>query len=522
MAERRGFGRAKIPSDVRRARVTRHELLHLMADAVEETLPQDSDEYEDLEIGEVSEPFSDFIARQNPSLLDYEHVPRQAEVVDRMIAGEHDRVLVIEPPRYFKTEHWSRLLAAYFLRQFPKLHVGLASYGASLAWNISEEARAYYVADGGKLAKDTRAKRLWATDKGGEMWAAGTGGPMLGFGYHLGIIDDPVDPQKADSPTWQRRFREWYPGKFLSRAEPGALHVFVMQRLGQLDPVDFLLKREVGHPGPPQIEKAPAFWHVVFLDEIKSEEPIAEYDGPQGLPETCTLEPDPRDVGEVLAPSRFTPDEVERKQRDAGPYVNAAQRQGRPMEPSGDFWKKKWFQRRIYTELPEKAYDGGKDWDTAYTKNEANAATAWLESYRGPGEEGEFPIYIHDLDWDWLEFPEQVEWMKMIKGPHYVEAKATGKSNVQVLAREGITASEVTVQGDKFARAAGAQPVVAQGRVWVRDAVYDSLLLGERQGLLRVTAEQLQSDGAGLDVNDVFVQAIARHVGGLANRVWFR
>jgi hypothetical protein len=455
----------------------------------------------------LPEPFHDFVARHNPSLLRYEHVPRLVDVADRVVRGEITRLLVILAPRYFKSETFSRLLPAYFLRQNPHLHAGLASYGAELAWSLSEEARNYFEGDGGELSDSTAAKKQWKTNRGGRMWAAGVGGPLLGFGYHLGIVDDPTDPEKAHSPTYQRRFREWWPAKFLSRMEPGARVVFVMQRLGLDDPVDFLFRREVGE----NTDKAPEHWHVLLADEIRSDEPLGRWNGPMGLPPTCTLEPDPRPLGAVLAPSRFNPEQVKALQTAAGTLVTSAQRQGRPMRPTGDFWRKDWF--RTYDALPPDAYNGGKDWDTAYTAKDANSASAFIETYRGRGNKDQFPIYVNDIDWDWREFPQLVEWMKSKPGPHYVEQKASGKSAVQSLAAEGIAAKEVPVKGDKFARAAAVQSAVANRRVWVRKDVLHELLYGERQGLLRVTAEQLMDEGPDLDVNDVFVQAITRHLG---------
>lgn len=467
------------------------------------------------------EPFGLFVARHNPRLLRFEHVPRLAAIVDRVISGAVPRLLVILPPRYFKTEIFSRLLGGYFARQNPHQWAAIVSYGADLAWEISEDARHYYLGDGGKLDPDSGAKKRWRTKVGGGCWAAGVGGPLLGRGYHLGIVDDPTDPEKAHSPTYQRRFREWWPAKFLSRQEPGARIIVVMQRLGVEDPVDFLFRREVGE----DTELAPEHWHVALLDEIKSSEPLGRWGGPMGLPPTCTLEPDPRPHGAVLAPTRFTLEQARQLQIVAGPIVASAQRQGRPIRPAGDFWRKDWFQ--IYDELPEHAHNGGKDWDTAYTREEQNSASAWIESYRGvdrTGPDGKqisgtFPIYVHDCGWDWWEFPELVAEMLKLSGPHFIEKKASGKSAAQTLRREKIRVEEVAVDGDKLARASGVQPVVAQGRIYVRRSIVTRLFEGERQGLLRVTAEGLVTGTGDLDLNDAFVQAIARHTGWKKRKV---
>lgn len=454
----------------------------------------------------LPETFESFIGRVNPTLLDFEHIPKLASVANRVALGILTRVIVMLPPRYLKTETFSRLLAAFFLRQYPWLNTGLVSYGAELAWSISEESRNYYELDGGLLSKDASAKKRWKTHRNGEMWAAGVGGPLLGFGYHLGIVDDPTDPEKVESLAYQRRFREWWPSKFLSRQEPNARIVVVMQRLGMNDPIDFLFRREVGE----DTEKSQENWHVVAMDEVKSDEPLGRWKGPRGLPPSCTLEPDERSAGQILAPSRFNEKQVKYLQ-NTGAVTVAAQRQQRPMRPMGEYWKKGWF--RVYDELPVEAYNGGKDWDTAYTKKETNAASAFVESYRGPGDDNVFPIYIENVGWEWLKFPELLDWMQALVGPHYVEAKASGKSVTDALQANGIAASEVQVVKDKFARANTVQRAVMNRRVYVKRGVLHDLLYGERQGLLRITVEMLQEDGKGLDLNDAFVQALTRHAG---------
>ena len=457
--------------------------------------------------------FGKYVQRHNPTLLGYEHIPRLVDIGERIVAGVLPRVLVIMPPRYFKSEVFSRLLPGYFLRQNPDRHVGLASYGAQLAWELSEEARNYFEADGGIVRPETAAKRRWRSRDGGEMWADGVGGSLLGRGWHLGIIDDPTDPEKAHSPTFQRRFEDWFPSKFISRQEPSGALVVVMQRLGVGDPIEFLFRREVGE----DTDEAPEHWHVVVCDEMKSTAPLGRWGGPMGLPPTCTLEPDPREPGEVLAPTRFTPAEVQKLQIAAGSYVAAAQRQQRPSAPTGEFWKADYFEGRVYDELPANAFDGGWDWDLAYTKNEANSASAGVKSFKGPpsnGNRDNFPIYIDDVDWDWLEFPELVAFIKAKDGPHYIEDKASGKSADQTLQREGVASRTVKVDGgDKFARASAVQPIASNRRVWISRRVKRKLLEGERQGLLRVTAEALLAGGPDLDVNDAFVQALNRHAG---------
>lgn len=492
------------------------EVREMMLEAEE---PLDLPDF-NFDFSDPPEHFGDFVRRRNPTLFRFEHIPTVVQVVDRWVRGEILRLLVHEPPRYLKSEIFSRLLPAYIMRHFPRAMLGLASYGAALAWALSEQARDYFVRDGGTLSATTAGKQFWKSAEEAQMWAIGAGGPALGFGYHFGIVDDPLDPLRWASPTRQQAFKTWWPGKFLSRQEPDARIALVMQRLGRGDPFDFLFAREVGAEGE---DLAPENWHVLFMDEIHSLAPISVYQGPKGLPETCTLEPDPREEGEVLAPSRYGPEAVKRLQRTAGSIVAAAQRQGRPIKPEGDFWKKGEFQ--IIHELPPEAFDGGWDWDLAETKKKKNAASAGIRTFRGlnrldpddPKEERRlprtFPIFITEVWFDWLEFPELVSLVRSKEGPHYVEAKSAGKPLVQSLEREGLAMQEVPVDGNKLTRATAVQPIVSNGRVFVLAAAARVLLEAEKQGLLTIRAEDLADQRGYLDVNDVFVQALARHDG---------
>jgi len=454
--------------------------------------------------------FKTFVEVMDPTLLKFEHIPKLIDVAERMLQGTLRHVMVLAPPRYLKSQVFSRLLPAYYLLKYQTRTFALASYAATLAFELSEAARENFVGAGGTLSQETSAKARWQTTGQGTMWAVGVhGGGALGRGFHMGAIDDPMHPDHAYSYTRREQFKRWYENTWLRALEPQAQLAFIMQRLHVEDPIDYLFRREMGEGEV----RGPMHWHVVVLDEVKSDEPLGRWSGPQGLPPTCTLEPDERKVGQVLAPSRFSPEEVKERQ-GMNPLVTSAQRQQRPLRPSGDFWREGWF--RTYDDLPAHAYNGGWDWDTAQTANERNSATAGVQTFRGPSVKdhpNQFDIYVHDLGVKHVEFPEMIAWMNTCGGPHYVEDKSSGKSSVQALKAQGVVAKEVPVKGDKLARASAVQPTVSAGRVYVRSAIMPELLYMQEQGLLRITAEGLQGDGEGLDLNDAFVQGLTRHLG---------
>ena len=69
------------------------------------------------------------------------------------------------------------------------------------------------------------------------------------------------------------------------------------------------------------------------------------------------------------------------------------------------------------------------------------------------------------LGYDFKEFPELINMMRLQASPHYIEKKASGKSAKQTLTSQGITAIEVDVKGgDKIARARMATPKAEAGR----------------------------------------------------------
>lgn len=467
--------------------------------------------------------FAEFVQQYNIghqlTIADYEHGETLVEVAEQVCRGYIDRLMVMMPPRYLKSTTFSQLLPAYYLHRYPQRNVGLASHTASLAWKHSDKARDKFKAAGGETAKSRDAKRAWGNSHGGEMWAEGVGGSITGKGFDLGIIDDPLQQEDARSRKKKDEFESWYPGTWHNRQEPDAQMIVVMQRLAEDDPIDFLFRREVGD----DTETAPEHWTVLCLDEIKSDEPLASYDGPMGLPETCTLIDDDRDTGEVLAPSRFNEEQVMNRQRGSGEQADA-QRQQRPSAPSGDFWKESWFEvfgdpsNAPRDDVPDGAQAHGKDWDTAYTDKERNSATAYVETAHTT-EDGEPIIWVFGCDWRWKEFPDLIPWMRRLDAPHYVEAKASGKSVVQTLERQDVKAEEVEVEGgDKYARANSVRGIVGSeetggtGRVRVHASIAEKLLLGEDQGLLRIRSEQLAEGEGDLDLNDAFVQALNRHV----------
>lgn len=235
--------------------------------------------------------------------------------------------MIFLPPRHSKSEMFSRLFSAYYLKRFPHRWVGVNSYAAELAYTLSNAARQNFVTCGGELSDDTTAKKHWETKQGGGMWAAGVGGPITGKGFHLGIIDDPVkNSEEANSEVIREKHKEWYKTTFLTREEPDAAIVIILTRWHEDDLAGWLLNEETTD----EDEHSKENWHIVCLPAI-SEESIE-------FPETCTVEPDFRDEhGVALCPERYPIEKLLKKKAKGEREFNALYQQ-RPSPKEGYFF----------------------------------------------------------------------------------------------------------------------------------------------------------------------------------------
>jgi hypothetical protein len=401
--------------------------------------------------------------------------------------------MVFEPPRQGKSEQVSRLFPGYYLFRHPEHHVGLTSYSANLAYNLSRDARSNYESTGRKLAGDASAVEEWRTEQGGRFWSDGVGGAITGKGFHLGIIDDPLkNREEAESEVIREKIWNWYTSTFYTRQEPGAAILLVMTRWHSVDLAGMLLKEEKTNP---------EHWHIVNFaaDELtKSEQ----------FPSTCTVEPDWRGKdGVALCPERYDEKALHQIRAAIGLRDYTALYLQRPTVESGNIWKREWFEvfdDAVFSQNGKsiKLSNEGIDWDTAYTEDEENSACAYVRSSLG----SDGCVYVTDIDFDWVEFPDLVKWMSRMEAPHHIEAKSTGKSAVQALNKMKIYAIEVKVRGgDKVARTKIVTPLVESRKVKIHRSVYDKLLNDPRQGILKFPSGEFS------DLNDAFVQALNRH-----------
>lgn len=433
--------------------------------------------------------FREYIRDVNPRFRFYRHSEVVIEQLERIEAGEINRLMIFMPPRHGKSELVSRLFPGWYLRRHADQFAALASYGADLAYSLSRNARDFYEMSGGEMDAAASAIKHWETGYGGGMWACGVGGPATGRGFSIGIVDDPVKNwEDAYSETFRNKTWDWWQSTWLTRMNEEDSPLIVMNTRWHDDELaGRLLEQE---------KEEPERWTIVSFEAIKEKVQIS-------FPDTCEVIDDHREEGDPLCPQRFSLKGLMKKKASVGDRKWAALYQQNPSPAEGAMWKEAWFDdAHLFDTIPPGLLFIANDWDTAYTEKEINSANAFIKA--GILRNGD--IYVLDFGFRWLEMPELLTWMRRVAGAHYIEAKASGKSAKQMLHREGFDVTEVKIEGgdDKVARTSLVTPTAESGHLYVRRSIVQMLLHHEKQGILRFP------NGANDDVNDVLVQAINR------------
>ena len=321
-----------------------------------------------------------------------------AGVLQQVCDGLLKRVLIFAPPRHGKSEAVSRLFPAYYLYRHPERWVGLCAHTAELAHTFSRAARTYYYT--AHERQSTGAVKHWETGRGGGLWAAGVGGAILGKGFHLGLIDDPVkNAEEAASDRVRASHLDWYQSVFYTRAEPDAAIVIIQQRWNEEDLAGALLKQEWAEAEHETSEDAePERWHIVNFEALRSTpqeiKQIEEDEGRPLWPPTCTVEPDWRAPGEALAPERYPRERLLKIKRRLGPYFWSALYQQRPRPKSGLLFQIEKLQIVADVEVPWSVLQVVRYWDKAATEGAGNYTVGALLGFDPVSE----LVYVLDIE----------------------------------------------------------------------------------------------------------------------------
>ena len=421
-----------------------------------------------------------------------EYLCNELQSMVERVAKREDKLydLIINiPPGTSKSTIATVMLPAWSWTIDPRIRNLTASYSASLSTDHAVKSRDIIKSDKYKLyfpnisiKADQDNKTHYKNDVGGERYATSVTGTVTGFHAHLIIVDDPLNPKGASSEADRLTANSFMDVTLSTRKVSKSVTptILVMQRLHQKDCTGNWLEKDGKNVK-----------HICLPGELsKDVKPIELRD---------------RYINGLLDVKRLNNKDLKELKINLGSYGYAGQIMQIPSPLDGGIWQK-WIKpiddNELNALLPN-MLNLGSDWDLAYTEKQSNSASAFVTAGTIDNK-----MYIDNLGYDWLEFPKLMNYMKSKKAPHYIEAKASGKSAKQTLTNQGIPAIEVNVTGgDKEARANMVTPYAESGVVYCRASLLDKLYYDSKQGIL------VFPNGDGDDLQDALVQSISRLLG---------
>jgi len=386
------------------------------------------------------------------------HIDAISEHLEAVNLGQISRLLINVPPRYMKSiavtvkwPTWTWTKNAY--KRFISL-----SYSATLSKKHNINRRDIILSpwyqerwgDQFSLKDDKNTQMNFENTKTGFMFATSIGGTLTGEGGDYIIVDDPHNPQQAQSKAERESaiefFRTTLPTR-LNNKKTGAI-IVVMQRLHEMDVSGHCLKNEEGYTHlclPGIAEKRTIITMPISLREI-----IREKD-------------------DLLWPEREGKKEIAQMKRSLGSYGFAGQYQQTPSPEDGNILNRTWW--KYYKVLPSEPFDEiVQSWDCAFKDLKTSdyvVGQVWgrlgarfylLDQVRGKMGISATMQAIRNMSAKWPKATAKL-----------VEDKANGTAVIELLQREIPGLIPIEPEGGKIVRAQAISYLVEAGNVYLPD-----------------------------------------------------
>lgn len=235
------------------------------------------------------------------------HLDLMAECLEALHLGQVKHVAFNVPPRFSKSFTVSVCFPTWEWTEDPTMRFMFSSYAQKLCNRHSLDRRAiindgWYQENWGgfvKLAEDQNLKTEYQNTAKGVMVTMPIGGTATGSGGRRLIIDDPMDPKRAESKTIRESTLEFVQRTLSTRLDDSSSSkILVEQRLHKHDVTGTIVREEEGwlHVAIPimakstRVYKFPMSGRVLTMKEgdllcpeRKNDEDIKELEGPTQL-----------------------------------------------------------------------------------------------------------------------------------------------------------------------------------------------------------------------------------------------
>lgn len=363
-------------------------------------------------------------------------------------AGLSPRLMIYAPPRHGKSEIVSRAFPSWIAGKHPEWEQIVATYGQDLADDLGRwckrtltDPRFSTVFANSRARSDSAAASRIDLERGGGLRFVGVGGPLIGRGGNIAVIDDPLkNREEADSERYREATRNWYTSVLRTRLAPGGGIVLMHQRWHTEDLAGWLLETD---PDGWEVENFPA---------------IAEQDE------------EFRKKGEALHPERWPLKELEALRKDLSPRDWLAMYQQRPVSDEGGYFQKAWMRTYDTTPVVGEVYLAA---DMAYRTGQDNDRTC-IAAF-GMSASGDV-VFLPGIVLDRLDTGASVEAILDLAKATGAQTLAVGRDMIQgsigpFLSRrmnereQWLTVEEIPQKTDKEARARSFQARMQQGKV---------------------------------------------------------